>query len=93
MSTTATRLERAFDPSAVRALKTTATSDLTIGGADLAAQAMAAGLVDECSLFVWPILLGGGKQALPDGIRTRLELLDEHRFANGVVHLHYRIPT
>lgn len=93
VSTTTTRLERDFDPDAVRELKATATSDLTIGGANLAAQAMAAGLVDECQLFVWPMIVGGGKPALPAGIRTRLELLDEHRFDNGVVRLRYRIPT
>jgi dihydrofolate reductase len=93
VSTTTTRLEHHFDPDAVRELKATATSDLTIGGANLAAQAMAAGLVDECRLFVWPMILGGGKPALPAGIRTDLELLDEHRFDNGVLHLRYRIPT
>lgn len=93
VSTTTTRLERDFDPDAVQELKATATSDLTIGGANLAAQAMAAGLVDECQLFVWPMIVGGGKPALPAGIRTNLELLDEHRFDNGVVHLRYRIPT
>ncbi|GAA1312467.1 hypothetical protein Psi02_76870 [Planotetraspora silvatica] len=64
-----------------------------IGGANLAARAMAAGLVDECRLFVWPMIVGGGKPALPAGIRTDLELLDEHRFDNGVVRLRYRIPT
>jgi dihydrofolate reductase len=93
VSTATTRLERDFDPAAVRELKGTATSDLTIGGASLAAQAMAAGLVDECQLFVWPMIVGGGKPALPAGIRTNLELLDEHRFDNGAVHLRYRIPT
>ena len=91
--TTATRLERDFDPDAVRELKATASGDLSIGGANLAAQAMAAGLVDECQLFVWPMIVGGGKPALPAGIRTNLELLDEHRFDNGVVYLRYRIQT
>lgn len=93
VSTNTTRLERDFDPDAVHELKVAATSDLTIGGADLAAQAMAAGLVDECHLFVWPMIVGGGKPALPAGIRTNLELLDEHRFDNGVVHLRYHVPT
>lgn len=74
-------------------MKAAAARDLTIGGANLAAQAFAAGLVDECHLFVWPMLVGGGKSALPAGIRTNLELLDEHRFDNGVVHLRYRVPT
>ena len=93
VSTARTRLERDFDPDAVQDLKATATSDLTIGGANLAAQAMAAGLVDEYQLLVWPMIVGGGKPALPAGIRTDLELLDEHRFDNGVVYLRYRIPT
>ncbi len=93
VSTATTRLERDFDPAAVQELKAAATSDLTIGGANLAARGIAAGLVDECQLFVWPMLLGGGKPALPAGICTHLELLDEHRFDNGVVSLRYRIPT
>jgi dihydrofolate reductase len=79
VSTATTRLERDFDPAAVQQLKATPTSNLTIGGANLAARAFAAGLVDECQLFVWPMILGGGKPALPAGIRTDLELLDEHR--------------
>jgi dihydrofolate reductase len=93
VSTTTTRLERDFDPAAVRELKAAAAGDLTVGGANLAAQAMATGLVDECQLFVWPMIVGGGKPALPAGIRTNLELLDEHRFDNGAVYLRYRIPT
>ena len=93
VSTASTRLERDFDPAAVQELKAATTSDLTIGGANLAARGIAAGLVDECQLFVWPIIVGGGKPALPAGIRTHLELLDEHRFNNGVVSLRYRIPT
>ena len=66
-------------------------SDITIGGAELAGQAIAAGLVDECHLFLHPILVGGGKHALPAKVRARLQLLDERRFSSGVVHLHYRI--
>jgi len=93
VSTATTRLERVFDPDAVKELKSAASSDLTIGGANLAARAMAAGLVDECQLLVWPMILGGGKPALPAGIRTDLELLDDHLFGNGVVHLRYRVPT
>ena len=92
-STGRTSLEHHFDPDAVRQLKAATTSDLTIGGANLAARAFEADLVDECQLFVWPMLLGGGKPALPAGIRTGLELLDEHRFDNGVVHLGYRVST
>ncbi|HLH28708.1 MAG TPA: dihydrofolate reductase family protein [Acidimicrobiales bacterium] len=92
-STERTRIERSFDPDAVRGLKAEATTDVTVGGADLAAQAFEAGLVDECRLFVWPVILGGGRPALPAGLRTDLELLDENRFGNGVVHLRYRLPS
>ena len=88
--TARTRVERGFDAAAVRRLKDEATRDLTVGGADLAGQALAAGLVDECLLFVWPVLVGGGKPAVPTGTRIGLELLDERRFANGVVLLRYR---
>jgi dihydrofolate reductase len=90
VSTANTRLERHFDPTAVRELKAAASSDLTVGGANLAAQALKAGLVDECQLFVWPVVVGGGKPALPTSTRADLELLDERRFGNGVVHLRYR---
>jgi dihydrofolate reductase len=91
--TATTRLERHFDPDAVQELKAGATSNLTIGGASLSARAFEAGLVDECQLFVWPMILGGGKPALPAGVRTDLELLDEHRFGNGVLQLRYRVST
>jgi dihydrofolate reductase len=84
-----TRIERDFDPEAVRRLKADATTDISVGGAELAAQAFRAGLVDECHLFLVPILVGGGKRALPDGVRLELELLDERRFANGTVFLRY----
>ena len=90
VSTANSRLERHFDPTAVQQLKAAASSDLTIGGANLAAQALKAGLVDECQLFVWPLLVGGGKPALPTDTRADLELLDERRFGNGVIHLRYR---
>jgi dihydrofolate reductase len=90
VSTTNTRLERHFDRTAVCELKAEASSDLTIGGANVAAQALKAGLVDEYRLFVWPTLIGGGKPALPTDIRVDLELLDERRFANGVLQLRYR---
>ena len=92
VSTADTRLERGFDPAAVRELKATASSDLTVGGANLAAHAFQAGLVDEYQLFVLPTIVGGGKPGLPTGIRTNLELLDERRFRNGVVYLRYRLP-
>jgi dihydrofolate reductase len=90
VSSVRTRIERDFDPEAVRQLKARAGRDITVGGPDLAAQAINAGLVDECHLFLTPIVVGGGKQSLPDNVRLKLELLDERRFGNGVVHLHYR---
>jgi dihydrofolate reductase len=90
VSTANTRLERHFDPAAVRELKAAASSDITIGGANLASQAFQAGLVDECQLYVWPTVLGGGKPGLPTGMRADLELIDERRFGNGVVLLRYR---
>ena len=86
-----TRIERDFDPEAVRRMKATARRDLTVGGAELAAHAFKAGLVDECHLFLAPIGVGGGTQSLPDDVRLELELLDERRFGNGMVHLRYRI--
>ncbi len=89
-STADTRLERHFDPAAVRDLRAAATSDLTIGGADIAAQALEAGLVDECQLFVWPFVIGAGKPALPTASLVALELLGERRFANGTLLLRYR---
>ena len=91
VSSARTRIERAFDPEAVRRLKATASRDLAVGGSELAAQAFRAGLVDECHLFLTPIIVGGGKRSLPDGVRMRLELLDERRFVSGVVHLRYRV--
>jgi len=90
VSTADTRLERRFDPAAVHQLKATAGNDLTVGGANLAAQAFKAGLVDECQLFIWPVVVGGGKPGLPTGMHANLELLDERRFRNGVVRLRYR---
>jgi dihydrofolate reductase len=89
-TTARTRLERDFDPEAVRQLKAAAGADLSIGGPGLAAEALKAGLVDELHLFLSPVVVGGGNRALPDDVRLRLELLDERRFGNGVVHLHYR---
>jgi dihydrofolate reductase len=93
VSSARTRIERDFDPDAVRRLKATAGRDVTVGGPGLAAQAIGAGLVDECHLFLVPAVVGGGKRALPDGVRLELELLDERRFGSGVVHLHHRITT
>jgi dihydrofolate reductase len=88
-----TRIERAFDPEAVRAMKEQATADLSVGGPHLAAQALAAGLVDDLHLFLSPVVVGGGTRALPEGLRMGLELLAERRFGNGVVHLHYRVSS
>lgn len=90
LPTANTRLERHFDPGDVATLKATADRDLLIGGPHLAAQALAAGLVDELALFVWPVVLGGRNLALPTDLRADLELTDELRFDNGVVHLRYR---
>ena len=92
-SSARTRIERDFDPGAVRQMKVGAVRDITVGGPELAAQAIKAELVDEYHLVVAPVVVGGGKQSLPDHVRLNLELLDERRFGNGMVHLHYRIAT
>jgi len=89
-SSARTRIEHDFDAGAVRRLKESAQGDIGIGGPELAGQAIAAGLVDECHLIVVPVLVGGGKRALPDGVRADLELLEERRFAGGAVYLRYR---
>lgn len=89
-STARTRIERDFDPQAVRQMKTAAARDMTVGGPDLGAQAIKAGLVDECRLFVAPVIVGGGTPFLPDSVRLELELLEERRFGSGVVYLRYR---
>ncbi len=86
-----TRIERAFDPDEVRQIKSTAEADITVGGADLAGQALRVGLVDELQLFLVPFVVGGGKHSLPRDVRLDLDLQDERRFANGVIHLRYRI--
>jgi dihydrofolate reductase len=91
VSSARTRIEREFDPEAIRRLKQSSQRDITVGGAELAGTAIAAGLVDECHLFLGPILVGGGKRALPNDVRSQLELLDERCFRSGVVHLHYGI--
>jgi|SRR5215211_530787 len=92
-STGRTRIERNFDPEAVRRIKTSAGSDLTVGGPHLAAQAFKAGLIDESHLFIAPTVVGDGKRALPDDVRLELELLDERRFGSGMVYLRYRVRT
>ena len=88
-----TQIERSFDPDAVRQLKTKAERDLSVGGPGLAAQALQAGLVDECHLFVAPVIVGGGTRFLPEGLRLDLELAEERRFGNGTVYLQYRTKT
>ena len=89
-SSARTRIERDFEPDAVRRLKETAGADISIGGAELAGQAIKAGLVDEYHLFLVPVLVGGGERAFPDGVRLELELLGERRFGSGVVYLRHR---
>jgi dihydrofolate reductase len=93
VSSTRTRIERDFNPEAVRQMKARAGHDILVGGPDLAAQAIKAGLVDEWHLFVAPSVVGGGKQSLPDNVRLKLELLNERRFGSGMVYLHYRTKT
>jgi dihydrofolate reductase len=90
-SSARTRIQKDFDPDVVRRMKAAASRDISVGGSELAAQAIKAGLVDEIHLFLVPVLVGGGTRALPDHVRVRLQLLDERRFAGGVVHLHYRV--
>jgi dihydrofolate reductase len=93
VSTTNTRLEHRFDPDAVREMKASASSDLTVGGSTLAAQALQAGLVDECQLFIYPVLIGDGKPVFLGDARVHLDLLDEHWFDNGVVNLRYGVHS
>jgi dihydrofolate reductase len=89
VSTARTRIARDFDPGVVREMKANADRDITVGGPVLAAEALQAGLVDECHLIISPVVVGGGKKALPSGVRLPLELLAERRFANGAVYLRY----
>ena len=91
VSTRKTQIERNFNPEAIRQLKEAVEHDLLIGGPELAAHAFRSGLIDECHLFLIPIIVGGGKQALPDNVRFELELLEERRFGSGVVFLRYRV--
>jgi dihydrofolate reductase len=90
-ATARTRVEREFDPEAVRRMKAEEERDISIGGPQIAAHAFRAGLIDEIQLFLSPVIVGGGNPALPDGVKLRLELLEERRFANDVVHLRYRV--
>jgi dihydrofolate reductase len=91
VSTAKSRLERRFDPDSLRGMKAEARSDLMVGGANFAAHALRAGLVDECHLFIAPVIVGRGKPSLPSDLRATLELLDERRFDNGVVYVRHRI--
>ncbi len=86
-----TRIERDFDPAAIRSMKAQTQRDLSIGGPNLAAQALKVGLVDECQLFLAPVAVGGGKPALPSQLRVKLNLLAERRFGSGVVYLRYAV--
>jgi dihydrofolate reductase len=91
VSSARTSIQREFDAEAIQQLKTAAARDISVSGPTLAARALKLGLVDECHLFLSPIVVGGGSPALPENVRLGLELLDERRFSNGVVHLHYRV--
>ena len=93
IATARTRIEHEFDPEAVRAMKESSAADLGVGGPGLAASAWRAGLVDELQLFLAPVIVGGGTRALPDGVRTDLELVEERRFADGFAYLRYRVTA
>jgi dihydrofolate reductase len=90
-SSVRTRIERDFDPAAVAQLKASAATDVSIGGAELAGHALLAGLVDEINLFLVPVVVSGGKRALPEGLRVKLGLLAQRSFRSGFVHLHYAV--
>ncbi len=92
-SSARTRIDREFEPDVIRQLKSTSTADIAVAGGDIAGQAIRSGLVDEFHMFLCPIVVGGGKRAFTNDIRAELELLDDRRFGNGVVHLHYRTST
>jgi dihydrofolate reductase len=92
VATAKSRLERRFDPDSIRRMKADASRDLMVGGPNLAAHAFRAGLVDECDLFIYPVIVGRGKPSLPSDLRAELELLDERRFDSGVVYVRHRIP-
>lgn len=93
VATAKTRLERSFDADAIRTMKASATGHLTVGGANLAGQAFEAGLIDECRLFIYPVLVGGGKPAFPRHVRVNLDLIDQQQFRGGVIYLRYRIAS
>lgn len=91
VSSAKTRVEREFEPTAVRELVASASRDVGVGGAELAGEAFSAGLVDECQLFLAPVIVGAGKRALPEGVFARLDLLDQRRFDSGFVYLRYDV--
>jgi len=91
VSSARTRIERSFDPAMVAALKSSASTDVGIGGPHLAAHSLRAGLLDDLHQLISPVVVGGGNSWLPDDVRVGLELVDQRRFINGVVHLHYRV--
>jgi dihydrofolate reductase len=91
VSSERTRLEREFDPDAVGELVASADRDVAIGGAELAARAFEAGLIDELQMFLAPVVVGGGKRSLPEGVFARLELLDQQRFESGFAYLRYAV--
>jgi dihydrofolate reductase len=93
VTTERTRLEKTFDPEAVRRLKAESDHDLSVDGPHFAAQAIRAGLVDEYQLFIGPVIVGGGNRFFPEDVRVDLELLDERRFSNDVVFLRYRVKN
>lgn len=90
VSSARTRIERNFDPDVIHRMKAEMERDVSVGGPELAGQAIRAGLVDEIQLFLSPVVVGGGTRALPEDVRVELELLDERRFDNGVVYLRFR---
>jgi dihydrofolate reductase len=91
VSSKRTRIERDFDPAAVRRMKAGLDADISIGGPQLAAEAFRSGLVDECHLLLAPVVVGNGNRALQDGLSVKLDLVDQRRFKSGFVHLHYRV--
>ena len=91
VATARTRIEPRFDADAVRDMKAAAVDVMTIGGANLAAHAFRAGLVDECHLFVAPVVLGDGKRAFASDARVQLDLREERRFDNGIMYVHYAV--
>jgi len=93
VSSARTRIERDFVPDAIREMKLQAAKEISVGGPELASHAFIAGLVDECHIFLAPIVVGGGKRFLPDTLHLKLELLDENCFNNGMVHLHYQVVS